>query len=411
MEIMTTNSSYLTIFRPEEENRSLDRESRAAHTVPLPVSSCYGAAVTLPNGDILYSGGGDSPYRGSAVYDRVYLKPKHIYSVLEKPVRERSLATCQIRANHHTEIGVEEEAWDRSEGFDVCMRPFFKQDPRLREIGWNPSSQTDTPSDDEDEDEEGKSKFERNGVNVGRLTEAELRHLSDYVWSVGKVPSMRQARCGHSIVATWDEKVMVLGGYGGGQLYLDTTEVLDLGRIDAGWRQGPPLRSTRSGAAAVIASCGRVLVAGGSIDGEIPLNTAEALDPREGKWVPLASMHHKRGYCAGTMAPHNRFLVSGGICSTLFLASNGLESYDPRANKWTLLNNSTRGRPPQHAYGMDEDEGESEGWGEGEGEGDVEQGGGSPGPAREWDDSYPAPLMDGFLRACHSMTHLPPIRY
>ena len=86
------------------------------------------------------------------------------------------------------------------------------------------------------------------------------------------------------------------------------------------------MHDRRSGAAAVMGPDGRILVAGGSVDGEIPLNSAEAMDHREGKWVKLASMKHKRGYCAGVMAPRERFLISGGICTATY---KSIDSYKP----------------------------------------------------------------------------------
>lgn len=411
------------------------RQSRSTHAVPLPKASCYGAACTLPNGDILYTGGGTTPYRGSEVYNECYLKPRQIYAHLEKTARVHPLETCQITTNRidadNLDFNVFEEAmFNRRYGTDDGTWRYAR-DPALRAIGWSPptrplpgpGSGTGASHDKflNEEDEEwyinGKDidelKFigammRRNGDGSQTLSKAELRSLSSFVWSPDKVPPLLEGRCGHSVVATMDNKVVVLGGYGGGELYLETTEVLDLGDLDTGWQRGPSMHSKRSGPAAVVAAGGRVLVAGGSFDGEIPLNTVEALDPREGKWVKLAPMHHKRGYCAGTMAPHDRFLVSGGICDSAFGASDGLESYDSRANKWTLINQSVRGS--KHSVFNEEGGSESESESD-DGVMGEENAGSDTQRIRMWHEEYPAPLMDSFYRTCHTMLHLPTIRF
>ena len=211
---------------------------------------------------------------------------------------------------------------------------------------------------------------EYSDINYDIDYEAEqeaLYDLSTFVWDDDKVPSMQKARCGHCAVATFDDKVIVLGGYSGGDTYLNSTEVLDVNNYEAGWHAGPSMHDRRSGAAAVLGPEGRIIVAGGSIDGEVPLDSVEALDPREGKWVKLTSMLNKRGYCGGTMAPGGRFLVSGGFISQTYRCSDELESYDTRADRWTVIND----RPFMG-------------------------------------DDSPAFLFPSFYRSCNSMFHLPP---
>lgn len=125
-----------------------------------------------------------------------------------------------------------------------------------------------------------------------------IRRLNEEEWQENAVPNMHYKRCGHSVVTTFDDSIFVLGGYNGGEDYLNTVEMLS-SNLDR-WISLPSMHAPRSGMAAVLGPCGSVYVAGGSPDGIVGSNTLERYDPREGKWVKLADMHKARGYTSGT---------------------------------------------------------------------------------------------------------------
>ncbi|PSC70412.1 Kelch motif containing isoform B [Micractinium conductrix] len=113
--------------------------------------------------------------------------------------------------------------------------------------------------------------------------------------------------------------------------YYETVEILnpEMGAF----MTGPKLRTKRfSTAAATLDGC--VYVAGG-YDGSY-LQSAERLDPREGKWQVLPDMAERRGAHALSAGP-------GACCTRL-----EVEVFDPRANAWQPRAPMQQGR----AYGV-----------------------------------------------------------
>ena len=77
---------------------------------------------------------------------------------------------------------------------------------------------------------------------------------------------------------------------------------------------------------------GRLYVVGGVDHKRMQLGSVEAFDPREGRWVDLASMSCPRSSC-GIAALFGSLYVAGGH------GRNGsvhdtVEMYDPAADKW-----------------------------------------------------------------------------
>lgn len=147
---------------------------------------------------------------------------------------------------------------------------------------------------------------------------------------------MNYKRCGHSSVTLFDDNVVVLGGYAGGEDYLNTVEILqvDDGGLSHGWTVAAPMEQKRSGAAVCVGPEGSVYVTGGSSDGINGLSSMERFDPREGKWssAGLPHMCRGRGYTTGCMGSSGMFYVSGGLADREFV--DGIECYDFRANRW-----------------------------------------------------------------------------
>ncbi|KAL4438238.1 hypothetical protein ABPG77_010599 [Micractinium sp. CCAP 211/92] len=159
-------------------------------------------------------------------------------------------------------------------------------------------------------------------------------------WSAA--PAMAKLR-GCAGAAALGSRLYVAGG-GMADVQYDTVEIFNP-EIDA-WMPGPKLRARRfSTAAGALDGC--VYITGG-YDGTY-LQTAERLDPREGKWQAIPDMSRRRGAHACTPGPGGLLYVVGGYDVTqedAFMFS--VEAFDPRAGKWMPRARMAQGR----AYGV-----------------------------------------------------------
>ena len=168
-----------------------------------------------------------------------------------------------------------------------------------------------------------------------------LKASRDGSWVDGRLPSLNFKRCGHGCVSTYEDSIVVMGGYGGrcegGQVFFSSTEILSSPSSPT-WMAGPDMGYLRSGFASGLLSSGCIVVAGGSSDGTHVHASAQRLDLREGRWTSLPDMHKARGYLSGCVVGDGSFVVGGGTLVDGHMESTGeLERYDPRANRWTLL--------------------------------------------------------------------------
>ncbi len=340
--------------------------------VPLPKKLSYAAATTMKDGSVLVTGGGAGPYRGSSVYKECYLKTVDKQREFEVDIIGQDdlhareipfMCKWQRYLGHHmhllsdSSLSHETQAQlaasnlyplhhSLSMAITISTMGAFDSDDSsdagggewLNEIlmGAIDESQLDELNFNDGND--GEDYFTEFGLAPIEALEHNMKKVLDVVWGRdpggSAVPDMLHERCGHSLVTTFDDHALAMGGYGGDTVYHNSVEALD---IERGWGLLTPMRDVRSGFASAVGLGGRVLVAGGSVNGEQPLAAAEAFDPREGKWSTLAPMNTKRGYCAGTMGPSGRFLVSGGMMNAVFGLDNSLEIYDQRLDKWLKL--------------------------------------------------------------------------
>ncbi len=111
------------------------------------------------------------------------------------------------------------------------------------------------------------------GANV--ITECFIRHSlsDDHEWL--PFASLTVPRCGHSVVVTFNNDIVVYGGYSGGTRYLASGECFDTGTER--WIPLPDMHVPRSGLISVIDPYGCIMVAGGSPDGTIGHNSLSRL--------------------------------------------------------------------------------------------------------------------------------------
>jgi hypothetical protein len=92
---------------------------------------------------------------------------------------------------------------------------------------------------------------------------------------------------------------------------------------------------------ATLLTNGKVLIAGGSTDLNVPLVTAELYDPDKGMFTAAGNMTSPRMGHTATMLPDGRVLIAGGtlVAGQGFVPSNGAEIYDPATGIFSATGN------------------------------------------------------------------------
>jgi hypothetical protein len=139
-----------------------------------------------------------------------------------------------------------------------------------------------------------------------------------------------------------DGRVLVAGGGEGGGTGgegVPTYGNADL--YDPGanrWSRARPMGATREFPTATLLPSGKVLVAGGSIDG-LPCcgatGAAEVYDPARNQWTPAAGMATARFGHTATLLPNGKVLVAGGSSNNGDVVIADVELYDPATNRWS----------------------------------------------------------------------------
>ncbi|KAI3426271.1 hypothetical protein D9Q98_008646 [Chlorella vulgaris] len=174
----------------------------------------------------------------------------------------------------------------------------------------------------------------------GNLTNwlSDCRRLNLQTGAWEQAASMAVPR-GCAGATTMGGRLYVAGGGVENEQY-DTVEIYNPD-INA-WMPGPKLHSKRfSTAASALDGC--VYVTGG-YDGSY-LQSAERLDPREGKWQLIGSMHDKRGAHACSPGPNGLLYVVGGYdvnARNPFMSS--VEAFEPRMSSWVPVCAMQQGR-------------------------------------------------------------------
>ncbi len=127
-----------------------------------------------------------------------------------------------------------------------------------------------------------------------------------------------------------DGRVLFTGGAGAQST---TSAFVLFGPTGTGGLTGGSMPTARAFHTATVMSDGRVLVAGGEVDGSLRIASADIFDPQSNKWTTTGSMAQPRSGAMSALLPDGRVIVVGGLGATTPLASS--EIYDPQTGTWS----------------------------------------------------------------------------
>ncbi len=147
----------------------------------------------------------------------------------------------------------------------------------------------------------------------------------DPVWAAAG--SMKTGRMKHAATALADGRVLLSGGQLLGNEPIDSAELFDPAKDT--WTATPPMGTKRTRHAAVTLPTGKVLVVGGlsTTSTFSKMSSAELFDPATGNWSPAPSAKEARENPYAALLPTGKVLVVGGGPSA--------ELFDPVANSWS----------------------------------------------------------------------------
>ena len=156
--------------------------------------------------------------------------------------------------------------------------------------------------------------------------------------------SMNLGRSGHSATLLRNGKVLMAGGWTGGDASRRTTEIYD--PATGKFMPTGNLTVERSGATATLLVNGKVLIVGGVDRSERSLASAEIYDPETGTFSPTGAMNEPRCEHTATILKDGKVLIAGGgsgdyPSQTVYRSA---ELYDPATGKFTATGQMTERR-------------------------------------------------------------------
>lgn len=184
------------------------------------------------------------------------------------------------------------------------------------------------------------------GSNGKALASVELYDPATGRWF--PAAGMGLARGSHTATPLGSGRVLVSGGIGSDGAPTASAEIFD--PVAGTWTPTPPMSTARFDHTATLLGGGTVLAVGGynQLPPAPPMRSEESYDPATGAWSatacpdqqppadqPSACLHIPRASHTATLLPGGRLLVAGGIDDGN-LPRRSAELYDPSGQSWTV---------------------------------------------------------------------------
>jgi hypothetical protein len=138
-------------------------------------------------------------------------------------------------------------------------------------------------------------------------------------------------RSAHTATLLADGRVLLAGGAVDGSPYVTNAAEL-YNPATNNWTATGGLNQARYVHGAVLLPDGRALIMGGQAFGSNTLNSAELYDPVAGTWSYTANMSVARGFFDPVVLPNGKVLVAGGRAPVF--ETDSAELYDPATGTW-----------------------------------------------------------------------------
>jgi hypothetical protein len=159
------------------------------------------------------------------------------------------------------------------------------------------------------------------------------------IGSISTIAEMGKGRAAHSATLLGNGKVLVAGGFAGGENGMRNAEIFD--PASGAFSPTSDMNVARASHSATRLRNGKVLIAGG-FNGSY-IDSAELYDPATGRFAPAGKLTRPRSEHQAVLLADGRVLIAGGVgTGWTFLAD--AEIYDPVANTFTATGSMTTPR-------------------------------------------------------------------
>lgn len=325
----------------------------------MSVSHVYGAAVTLPDGNILLAGGVNGASNLNIA--EIYNQKSETWSTTSSMNIVRPYAQAVLLPNGKVLVAgaasnapyadtVTTELYDPATGLwsytgnlnygrNTFTLTLLQNGKVLLAGGYNGTGTI----------------YNGNPTLVGFIKPAELYDPASGTWTV--TGSLHYGRASHTATLLPDGRVLVTGGYNDqsqGVTPLTSAEIYD--PASGTWSDAGSMTIPRYGHTATLLTNGNVLVTGGidnlpNVQNGTGLVSTELYDPTSNQWSAGQNMNDGRTFHTATLLNNGEVLVTGGYNATAILST--AELYDPTVGTWSFVDNMSQPRLGHNAVLLD----------------------------------------------------------
>jgi len=252
-----------------------------------------GASVELANGNILVAGGSDSLYiRSAEIFD--YLTEK--WTLINPMVKGRAYFKL-VRLNNGNVLAIGGYGTKSCEIYDTTTNTWSLTDS----LNYERSSGNTATLLDDGNVLVAAGFYLSIGIFSGNISSCEIYDVVNSKWVV--TDSLKIAREGHTATKLLDGRVLIAGGNLNGK-DLQECEIYD--HLTNKWTECAPLNIGRSNYSATLLPDGKVFATGGNT------LSCELYDPLQNTWTIVDSLLHPYSRQSAIILNNGLLLVTGG---------------------------------------------------------------------------------------------------